>query len=143
MFWTARQHRRILDEKEILSIYFPGRVTWLDGLTKVDVKMTTNDNNDYKLRVYLPEDHPNSVPDLVITESTMPLPSWENNGLTHTLKRRDGCLTICHYRASRWNPQEQNLYDVFMKGRLWLEAFEAHLRTSLPMGEFLKEMEIM
>jgi hypothetical protein len=29
-----------------------------------------------------------------------------------------------------------------MKGRLWLEAYEAHLRTSQPLDDFLGDMQI-
>lgn len=141
MPWTRNQHYRILEEEEILSVYFPGRVTWLHGRTKVEIKMTTNNENDYTLRVYLPEDFPNSVPDLVVTESPQPMPDWQNNGQTHTLTRHDGFLRICHYRITRWSP-DNNLYDVFMKGRLWLEAYEGHLRTSLPLDHFLRDMDI-
>ena len=141
MSWSPAQRQRILDERDILNVYFPDKVTWLHGQTKVDIRMSTNNNNEYCLRVYLPEDFPNSVPDLVVTHSPKPMPNWENNGQTHTLKRRDGFLRICHYRISRWSC-ENNLYDVFMKGRLWLEAYEAHLRTSKPLDHFLRDMQM-
>mgnify|MGYP002803389171 CR=1 FL=1 len=97
MSWSPAQRQRILDERDILNVYFPDKVTWLHGQTKVDIKMTTNNNNEYCLRVYLPEDFPNSVPDLVVTHSPKPMPNWENYGQTHRLKRR-----------------ENNLYDIFM-----------------------------
>jgi hypothetical protein len=141
MAWSPAQRQRILVERDILSVYFPDRVTWLHGQTKVEIRMTTNNDNEYCLRVYLPADFPNSVPDMVVKQSPQPMPNWENNGQTHTLTRRDGFLRICHYRASRWS-SDNTLYQVFMKGRLWLEAYEAHLRTSQPLDDFLGDMQI-
>lgn len=141
MPWSPVQRHRILIERNILDIYFPGKVTWLQGQTKVEVRMTTNNDNEYCLRVYLAEDFPNSVPEMVVTQSPKPMPNWENNGETHTLKRRDGFVRICHYRASNWS-DENTLYQVFLKGRLWLEAYEGHLRTSKPMDYFLRDMQI-
>ena len=141
MPWTRVQLHRILVERDILNTYFPGKVTWLQGQTKVEVRMTTNNDNEYCLRVYLADDFPNSVPDMVVAQSPKPMPNWENNGQTHTLKRRDGFVRICHYRVSNWS-SENTLYQVLLKGRLWLEAYEAHLRTSKPLDNFLRDMQI-
>jgi len=55
----------------------------------------------------------------------------------HTLNPRDGYLEICHYR--NWLPN-LTLYKVVLKGRLWLEALEAHKRTGQPIDKFLPHM---
>ena len=141
MSWNHVQRQRILVERDILNVYFPGKVTWLPGQTRVEIRMKTNNDNEYCLRVYLPDDFPNSVPDMVVTSSPKRMPNWENNGQTHTLKPHDGFLRICHYRASRWS-NDTTLYEVFMKGRLWLEAYESHLLTSKPLDHFLRDMQI-
>ena len=141
MSWSKVQRSRILEERDILNAYFPSRVTWRDGATNVEIRMTTNSDNEYCLRVYLPDDFPNSVPDMVITESPQPMPDWQSGSQTHTRKRRDGFLRICHYRRARWDC-DNYLYHVFLKGRLWLEAYEAHLRTSEPVDQFLRQMQL-
>jgi hypothetical protein len=57
----------------------------------------------------------------------------------HVLGTRDGGTKICHSRSSRWVP-ENTLYLVALKGRVWLEAYEAHLRTRKPLDRFLRHM---
>ena len=141
MSWSKAQCLRILEERDMLSAYFPGKVTWRDRATKVEIRMTTNSDNEYCLRVYLPDDFPNSVPDMVIIESPQPMPDWQSGSQTHTRKRRDGFLRICHYRRARWDC-DNYLYHVFLKGRLWLEAYEAYLRTSEPVDQFLRQMQL-
>lgn len=143
MPWSPVQFHRIIVEKRVLDNYFAGKVKWLNPRrdTTVELTMTTNNDKHYTLRVYLPDDFPNSVPDMVVSNSPAPMPDWEGNGETHTLKRRDGYLRICHYRSSHWT-DENTLYQVFMKGRLWLEAYEGYLRTGSPMDDFLKHMPL-
>ena len=139
MQWNGVQMRRINVEREILDKYFPGKVRWIDlrGDTKVEVTMTTNNDKTYCLRLYLPHDFPNSVPDLVVCNSPAPMPNWGGRGETHTLKQRDGNLRICHYRPSHWSDCN-TFYQIFMKGRLWLEAYEGYLRTGAPVDNFLR-----
>jgi hypothetical protein len=59
----------------------------------------------------------------------------------HTIGRVGECTKICHYRPSLWTP-ENTLYLVAMKGRIWLEGYEAHLRTGLPLDKFLRHMGV-
>ena len=57
----------------------------------------------------------------------------------HTLSGIDGHTHICHFKASLWT-DNNTLYQVVMKGLIWLEAYEAHLRTGKSMDVFLAEM---
>ena len=57
----------------------------------------------------------------------------------YTLGYRDGFLRICHDRQTRWTDRSW-LYEVTMKGRLWLEAYEGHLRTGKHLNTFLRPM---
>ena len=142
MGWSAAQRTRLAVEKSILEKYFPGHVTWIDpqGNTKVEVAMTTNDGNSYRLRIYLPPDFPNSLPDMVVAYSQESMPDWDASSDTHTWgKDKYGLLQICHYRSSQWT-SKSSLYEVFMKGRLWLETYEGWRRTRMPMNYFLGEM---
>ena len=148
MGWTKSQRKRLAAEKTVLEHFFSGDVTWIDpmGDTKVEVSMKTNNGKQYRLRVYLKNedgssaDFPNSVPDMVVSASPSRMPNWDTSSSTHTLGRRDGFLKICHYHDQKWTDRS-SLYEVFMKGRVWLEAYEGHLRTGNGMDYYLKEMK--
>ena len=58
----------------------------------------------------------------------------------HVLSSKHGCTQICHFRSDLWSG-ENTLYQVVMKGMIWLEAYEAHLRTGQPMSRYLSEMD--
>ena len=124
----------------LLEHYFPDCVQWIDptGDTKVEVTLKTNNDNEYTLRIYV-GNFPNAVPDMVVVRSPQPMPDWGLCGKNHTLNRRGGYLTICHYHPSRWTDRS-SLYEVVMKGRVWLEAYEGHIRTGQDMNYFLREM---
>ena len=57
----------------------------------------------------------------------------------HIYGTRDGCTQICHFRPSLWK-DNNTLYQVVMKGLIWLEAYEAHLRTGANLSQYLAEM---
>ena len=141
MPWSEAQRNRLAAEKAVLDQYLPGSVKWIDptGKTKVEVTLKTNNDNQYTLRIYI-GNFPNSVPDMVVVSSPKPMPDWEESSITHTLSKHDGFLRICHYHDSQWTPRS-SLIEVIMKGRVWLEAYEGHLRTEKPMDYFLREME--
>ena len=147
MGWSESQRKRLGLEKGILEKYFPGRVTWNDptGSTTVEVRMTTNNDKNYTLKIYLPSDFPNSCPELVVSNPSGVLRkrsgSYLNFGSSddHTWSPRDGHTKICHYMPSQW-VAENTLYQVFMKGRIWLESYEGHLRTGKPISDYLREM---
>ena len=141
MPWSQAQRERLAAEKSVLDHYFSGCVKWIDptGDTKVEVKLKTNNGNEYTLRIYI-GNFPNAIPDMVVVSSPKPMPNWHGDPNTHTLLKRDGYLRICHYHYSQWTDR-CSLYEVVMKGRVWLEAYEGHLRTEQPMNYFLREME--
>lgn len=141
MPWTTFQQKRLAEEKELLAYYFGDRMKWIDSdeNTNIEVKMTTNSDQEYLLRLYLPHDFPHSLPDLVIRKSPKPMPNWGSSGPTHTLGSRDGYLKICYCRPTHWTSQRR-LYDVFIKGLIWLEAYEGFLSTGKSLEHFLAYM---
>ncbi|KAK3745624.1 hypothetical protein QZH41_002256 [Actinostola sp. cb2023] len=148
MSWTASQNRRLDQEEKILNDYFPNNVKWInrkdDTDMKVEVKMTTNSNKSYTLRVYIPPDYPNSCPALLVSNPSSPLKDIQGNELqcgtdNHSYGTKYGLTTICHFVPHMWS-NEYTLYQVFMKGRIWLEAYEIYLRTGKPMKTYLREM---
>lgn len=145
MPWSGVQIQRLTIERQLLDKYFPGRVTWISPLhsTKVEVRMETNNGKKYTLRVYVPDDFPNSCPKLVVVSPPKLLqkngqPLLEVSDVFHTLTAVDGHTTICHFYPPYWNAQN-TLYQVFMKGRLWLEAYQGHLETGQTLAVYLPE----
>ena len=143
MAWTPNQRVRLAIEKEKLEKYFLGGITWIDptGETKVEVRLTSNSDTEYKLRIYLPPDYPNCCPKLVVVSPKQLLlndgtPIPRLSGAFHTLERKDGFQSICHFYPPDWTA-DNTLYQVFMKGRLWIEAYEAHLDTGRNMDYYL------
>ena len=147
MPWSNYQMRRILFEKGILNKYFPNRVSWIspNNKTKVEVKMTSNSNRNYVLRITLTQDFPNACPDLLVISpqrlsqrdgSALPYNSQE----FHTLSNPRGLVSICHHLMDEWT-SENTMYQVFMKGRLWIEAYEGHLATGRNVDYYLRHMQ--
>ena len=146
MPWSTTQRQRLGFEKDLLEKYFRNRVTWLDptGDTKVEVRVTCTNDKQYTLRIYIPSDYPNSVPDMIVKTPSMRKLMRRNGdelcgSIDHVYGSRDGCTQICHFRPNLWR-SENTLYQVVMKGLIWLEAYEAHLRTGATLSAYLCEM---
>ena len=147
MPWSAIQRQRLAFEKSLLEQYFRNRVTWIDptGDTKVEVRVTCSNDRQHTLRVYLPSDYPNSVPDMIVKTPGMTTVKSRSGGemsggsTDHIIGTRDGCTMICHFKPALWK-DDNTLYQVIMKGMIWLEAYEAHLRTGRNLNAYLAEM---
>ena len=147
--WAPAQQRRLASEKQILEKSFHS-VKWHDpqrkGATKVDVALATNAGGRYTLRINIPTDFPSSCPELLLVSASKPIrkrngePLPEVSNEYHTLGKTDGCYVLCHFRSKNWDANN-TLYLVFLKGRLWLEAFENHLKTGYALDHYLKHME--
>ena len=107
--------------------------------------MTCSNDRQHTLRVYLPSDYPNSVPDMIVKTPGMTTLKSRSGGemcggsIDHIYGSRDGCTQICHFRPGLWK-DDNTLYQVIMKGMIWLEAYEAHLRTGRNLNAYLAEM---
>ena len=147
MPWSAIQQNRLAIEKQLLEAYIgKNRVTWIDptGDTKVEARLTCSNNKEYTLRIYLPQDFPNSVPPMIV-KTTWMTELKKRNGSDldghddHIYGSRDGCTSICHFRPDLWK-DDNTLFQIFMKGLMWLEAYEAHLRTGYNLSKYLADM---
>ena len=146
MPWSASQQTRLGYEKQLLEQYFRGnRATWIDptGNTRVEIRVTCSSNREYTLRIYIPVDFPNSCPQMVVCNPSHCLVKRNGttmnsgNGDDHTWGSKDGCTQICHYKPADWT-NDNTLYQVTMKGLIWLEAYEAHLRTGYSLSNYLQ-----
>lgn len=103
--------------------------------------MKTNSGKVYTLRIDIPLDYPNSVPAVYITNpkplrTKLGASMLEPDANMHTLSGKDGCVRICHFGYNSWSPR-QTLAKVIMKCRIWLEVYESHLQTGVPLGNIL------
>ncbi|WP_157517554.1 hypothetical protein [Micromonospora rifamycinica] len=147
MSWTPLQRQRLAQERLILGHYFP-TLTWFNPTdpqsTFVEGPVNTNSGRYYSLRIHVPAAFPNRCPDMVVT-APHPLTDHHGRRITeasasmHTLGLRDDRTRICHFKENLWVPNN-TLYLVALKGRIWLEAYEGHLRTGRPLDSFLPHM---
>jgi len=145
MGWTAEQQKRLKKELEVLNQYFPGfKIRYLDMHVCMEGWMKTNLNNRYQLRLYVPYDMPNSIPEVVILYpehlvdyNGKRLIDYHQNSAMHLLAPRDGYPSICTFKPTHWNPS-LTFYNVLVKTRIWLEALEGHKITGRPIDYFLK-----
>lgn len=98
----------------------------------------TNSGNVYTLHIDL-SDFPMGVPKVFVTKmlkSKTGSDMDDASGAMHTLSSEHGWTRICHYGYGSWTPGV-SLYKVYVKCRLWLEMYEAHLRTGHPIDYYL------
>ena len=146
--WPEAVRLRLNEEKKILEQYFKDKVKWIDPTqpteTRVELEIKSSSDNAYKLRLYLKEDFPNSCPDMAIvhprnirTRDKRELPLLDSS--FHTLGLTvDGFTKLCHFKSDLWT-QDNTLYQVFIKGLMWIEAYEGHIQTGNSLDTYLKE----
>ncbi len=144
MGWTLEQQNRLNKEWEIIQKYFPN-FAFKNYNTQLCIEgwMYTNKKSGYCLRLYVPSDLPNSVPDVVITFPNPVTDYWGKSlttygysGIMHLLAPRDGYPKICTYKSTYWNPN-RTFYNVLMKVRIWLEALDGHKTTGKSLDNYL------
>ncbi len=149
MSWSSQQQKRLGLEKDILDSKLKN-VSWINptsaGNTRVEWKVNTNNDNSYTLRVYLACDFPNKCPNLVVSSPSSHLRKRDGSrldsmsGSDHVYGSIDGLTEICHFNKSKWT-SENTIYQVLMKGRIWLEAYEIHRRTGENLEKYLAHMQ--
>jgi len=139
------QDRRVAFEVQTLAQYFP-RFAWYQwrGSLFTEGPLTTNHGSTFGIRVVLPVDFPNAMPEALITHPKPlfdaygeELASLRESAAMHLLTPHDGMPSICHYPAWTWGPH-RTVYQVLVKARLWLEAYEHHLRHGTPLDAWLR-----
>lgn len=147
MPWSLFQRQRLARQRRDLEEYFRNKVKWINPAdqhaTKVEVTVTLSNDKQYTLRVSLPSDFPNSCPSMIVSVPRYCLKKKNGCFLNvssaedHTLPSKDGCTQICHCRPDLWR-NDCTLYQVFIKGLTWLEAYEVHLETGDPLDWYLQ-----
>ena len=134
---------RLTAEQNLLSQKFPSNVFRFfnsDDLDKAYLRIgaKTNSGNVYTLHMDL-STFPTGQPKVFVTKMLKSRDGQDLNYVSaamHTLRSENGWTRICHYGPHSWTPNV-SLYKVYIKCRLWLEMYEAHLRTGNPIDYYL------
>lgn len=147
MPWSLFQRQRLARQRRELEEYFCNKVKWINPAdqhaSNVEVTVTLSNDKQYTLSVSLPSDFPNSCPSMIVSVPRDCLKKKNGCFLNvssaedHTLPSKDGCTQICHCRPDLWR-NDCTLYQVFIKGLTWLEAYEVHLETGDPLDCYLQ-----
>jgi len=142
---SQRRTTRLNAERDWVVKYFGKNAIFhnFDGPnTEFLCPIKSNSDKNYWLRLHVPDDYPNSKPSMTIA---FPENTKGYNGLdltkvseaNHTLTAIFGEVQICHIK--NWEPN-QTFYQVIMKGRIWIEAYEGHCRTGNDIDYYLKKV---
>jgi len=144
MSWADWQQKRLYREKIWIDQYFPSfkvhdptnNTYWLGWLT-------TNAERKYEIHVQLTADYPDQAPRLYIT-SPFPLFTHQGTDLAdigtshkmHTYEPRNGYVQMCLFRSESWSA-DYTIFKCLKKARIWLEAYDEHLRCGIDMCDLL------
>lgn len=149
--WRDDQRKRLVLEHEILqregfdqfSVYHDRSADtyWAVG------NASANSGRQYRLYIPIPAGYPHQRPPMYVTEPN-PLRMYDGTlvaslGVSHNMHtlapHSQGWPQICHWRDGRWHSGIL-LQKVFLKGMMWIEAYEQHLATGRPLAEFVLTM---
>ena len=134
---------RLIAEESLLARKFPSNVFRFFNkenpeTTYLRIGAKTNSGNVYTLHVDL-KDFPIEQPKVFVTKMLKSKSGQDldsPSSAMHTLSSEHGWTRICHYGYNSWTPNV-SLYKVYVKCRLWLEMYEAHLRTGHNLDYYL------
>lgn len=129
-------------EKAVLSRYLPSNAFLFKDINTphpyVLLGVRTNNRKIYTIRVEL-DDFPNAVPKVFVTQMLKRKNGTDMDDASHamhTLSSENGWTRICHSDSGKWSPQN-SLYMVYLKCKLWLDMYEAHLVTGKSISYYL------
>ena len=140
--------RRLQLEDRLLRRYFSTfRIQDLDGGPNLGAVGALQTNSDRIYRLWIPlKSFPAVQPQMFVISPTLydvhgvPLNMLGVRADMHLLSPdQHGHVQICHYNENQWR-LDVTLYKVVMKGRIWLEAYEGHLRTGNSIDHYLRHM---
>jgi hypothetical protein len=149
--WTIEQRQRLALEHQVLQregfdqfgVYHYAS----DDSYSASGTASANSGRQYRLWIPIPSGYPNQRPPLYVT-SPDPLRMFDGSivsflGVSHQMHTlaplSNGWPQICHWRDTRWHSGIL-LQKVFLKGLLWIEAYEQHLATGRSIAEFVLSM---
>lgn len=149
--WTSTQLTRLALEHQLLQLqgFTQFSVYHYAATDSYTASGTTASNAGYKYHLYMPipAGFPAQRPPLYITEPNpllmaggVPIKTLGVSHRMHTLAPHDcGWVQICHWRDNRWHSGIY-LHQVFLKGLIWIEAYEQHVATGRDLADFVRTM---
>jgi hypothetical protein len=139
--------RRLALEEALLRRYFGSTFRVHDReLPSVHAvgMLRTNAGNEYGLLIRL-AGFPDQAPAAFIVSPDLRRASGrrlpEFSHAMHTLEPNEyGHVAPCLYQDSSWTAST-SIYKVVLKTRIWLEGYEAHVRTGRPLDAFLPHIQ--
>jgi hypothetical protein len=144
--WSMAQRYRLALERSILAKEMPqfqfynmNGDTYVAGWAK-----TSGGCQSYKLTLVLGPMYPDVMPELyIISPDTLwkycHLGTVNAEGVSHAFHTLSngpgGQVQICHFKPDLWD-SSKTVLAVLIKGLVWLEAYEAHLRTGKNLADF-------
>lgn len=134
-------NRKQLDE-QVLSYYLPSNMYRFRNVGTshpyMEAAVQANDGATYLLYFDL-SSYPETKPRVFVEQML-----YTKNGLrmdspsapNHTLTSENNWTQLCHYNDACWSP-DVSLWKVYLKCRLWIEMYRAHLRTGKTMDYYL------
>jgi hypothetical protein len=129
-------------EEQIFAHYLPSNMFRFRNIgtssPNLLVAVQANDGATYLLYFDLapfPASKPRVyVQQMLFTRSGQPMDSASSSN--HTLSSWNGWTQLCHYADTKWT-LDVSLWKVYLKCRLWIEMYRAHLRTGKTMEYYL------
>ena len=149
--WTAEQRQRLAIEDEILQREgFPQFRVYhqqSDDSYYASGYATSNAGYRYGLWTPIPAGYPQQRPPMYITEphpllmrDQTPVSALGASHKMHTMTPlANGMVQICHWRDNRWRSGIV-LQKVFLKGLIWIEAYEQYIATGRDLADFVRTM---
>lgn len=133
------------DERGFLRKLFPGS-EWrtMGGRPVFLCQMVTRSGRAYDLRIVLVTGYPEVVPKVFVTRPILVDAAGEPlvfRGADPTMMLaapESGTVSVAHTKAACWTRRGSALLAL-TKTRSWLEAYEAHLVTGLPIVSCLRQ----
>ena len=107
----------------------------------LDCSLTSQSGRRYHLHLRL-DGFPTQLPKVYVKHPTplknyLGIPMREVSAVMHVLSPdHEGCTQICHYGASQWR-KNISLVKVVLRAKVWLDAYECHLRTGRDIDTWL------
>ena len=135
-------NERYLAENRVLASKIPSSAYRFLGIGTsspyLRIAARTNNGHFYTLHFDL-KDFPNSSPKVFVTKMLKNSSGDDMSGASgsmHTLPSENGWTRICHYGQSAWTPYV-SLFKVYVICCLWLNMYEQHLLTGMPIEFYL------
>lgn len=149
MGWSKSQQNRLMFEKQIMDRLFPQFEVKSPLMDTYWIgEMKTNSGKQYTIRINIPAQYPEQAPDICIvapsslyTYTGKKLQDMGCSHEMHTFTPENGYVKMCLFRTEYWSA-EYTLTSCLRKARIWLEAYDEHLKSGKKMCDILGTQQV-